>query len=383
MTDPLFPTFLRWLTLLRQRLRSAFPTFHLAMNWSWASSPWWADDDIDTKQLALLRLLSVAHSEQLPVAPLVAALSSEQRGSYRRELRRLAKRLETMPLIAALEQTPGALKDELVLSLRFATQSGTLNETFAELLSPETLPGADAMRQWQDTKLYLIVLAVVSTLLLVFQSMIVAPTFKKICSEFEVALPSSFQYLMFTIETVGRFGWLLFFGLFLLAVLWRSARFQRFFRRHVAAQIVPLVVLLRISHLLNLLSHAIRAGRPLPAALSSLARHHYDRQLRQRLLFARNEVEQGEEVWKSLVDARILTAKEAVAISDSSTNAIRVWVMSAIAKNKELTAHYKLAARIEYIKPLVIVCFAALVLWISYAYFSVLTTFIHSLEHSP
>ena len=179
MTADLFPTFTEWSRYLRTLRTKYFPTFTKGIRARWSISPWWNSDSREN-QSSLLRILSIAHAERLELAPLVACLASEHRGRYRYELYRLSKRLGSgTPLIAALEQTPLALNEDAVLSLRFASQTGTLSETYQQLLDNGSPRTTQTVLQWHDAKTYWFVLAVVLLLLLAFQAIFLVPTLKK------------------------------------------------------------------------------------------------------------------------------------------------------------------------------------------------------------
>ena len=98
---------------------------------TWYLSPWWRIDSTTAKQNSLFQLLSIAHTERLDHVSLIDSFAREHRGWYRRRLMQLAKRLRTgCPMIVAIEQTPDVLSDDQVLALRFASQSGSLSQTF-------------------------------------------------------------------------------------------------------------------------------------------------------------------------------------------------------------------------------------------------------------
>src|SRR4029079_16324917 len=81
----------------------------------------------NAQQRSLLRLLSVAAEENLPLASLVRAWGADEPGVQSRRLHQLADLLsEGTPLPEAIEAVPGAFSDEDILAVRFGAQSGTL-----------------------------------------------------------------------------------------------------------------------------------------------------------------------------------------------------------------------------------------------------------------
>jgi type II secretory pathway component PulF len=349
---------------------------------TWRVSTWWPGDSRESMQRALLRILSVAHSERLDAAVLIANLAEEHRGSRRRRLRRLARRLtDGTSMVDALEQTPDVLRDEDVLAIRFAHETGTLAATYPQMVDRfEAAPGGVYARLCQSTVYFAIVLLTM-VLLLSFLMVFIVPTLNHIHAEFGVAqfAPWPFRVLVATCDFVIDYWplWILL-GIIAVWLVW-SPSSRRFFRRAVATGWIHDIAQARSAELLRLLSTAAEAGRPLPGALSTLARHHFDRSFRQKLLFARNEVEQGADVWASLVEARLLTPQESRALAQSSSDQSRVWTMRRLADWKQEQLGRRSAAVAAFIEPGVTLILAAVVLLVCGAVFSYLAQLIHSL----
>ena len=92
---------------------------------------------------------------------------------------------------------------------------------------------------------------------------------------------------------------------------------------------------------LQLLGVAIQTGRPLAGTLSTLARYHFDPAMRQKLLLARNEVEQGADVWQSLIEAGLLTHPEAHLLNTGERLGNQTWTMTQLvsAKRRHATCY--------------------------------------------
>ncbi len=379
MLDKLFPTFSNWFrpgNTARSRIRS----FRI-----WSSGPTWYivtffGDKLASHQRSLLRLLAVAHREQLETAPLVHYLADEHRGRYRWRLRRLAKHLDAgTPLIEALEQTPDALNDDTVLALRFGTQSGALQSTCESLL-PENPISSDLDKSHTHAWAYWVILSISIGLMLLFLMTFIAPTFKVMFNEFGLQLPTPLKVLIAICDLVGHYAALWVFALIVLCgLLWSSAA-RRFFRRTIAPLVMQPLALKRTAELLKLLALSVDAGRPMTGALSTLARYHFDGRVRQRLLFARNEIEQGVESWNCLADANILTPQQAHSLASAPSNQIRAWTLRKLATAKLNTAQRRLSIGLAIAQPIVVLIFAAIVLFIFISFFSVLTLMITSLS---
>ena len=347
---------------------------------TWYLSTWWPGESLDSMQYSLLSLLAVANEERLDPKPLIAALADEHRGRYRRRLRLLAKRLDSKTtIVPALEKTPYALSDSVVLSLRFGSQSGTLAQTYKQLIETEKLLEGESRTTQGNARGYWAVLAGTMTLILTFFMFFIIPTFKKMFDEFELKLPIATRRLLMFVEWVSSSFLLVVLVGFALGWLVWSYRSRRFFRRAVADRMFGRTSLLRSSQLLRMLSVAVEAGRPLAGSLSTLAKYHFDKNIRQRLLSARNEVEQGVPAWTSLVEAKIISPSESQALSGASGNRDQAWTLRRIATVKQEIANQRFIVRTAFINPVVILIFASIVLWICFSILSALANLISSL----
>ena len=350
---------------------------------TWYLSPWWRMDSTTAKQNSLFQLLSIAHSERLDHVSLVDSFAKEHRGWYRRRLKQLAKRLRTgCPLIVAIEQTPDVLSDDQVLALRFASQSGSLSQTFHQLVRTEDSQQDETKAAWRSLFTYwgvtLFVLASITLLMMIR----IAPTHSQIMKEFGMLgmqrlgpfffLKSSFDLLCDNIPVALAVA-------FLIAFLFFSSTSRRFFRRVVAPHLTIAPNTSRSSFMLRLLSISTNAGRPLSGTLSTLAKYHYDKRVRQRLLVARNEMEQGVNEWQSLSDAELITTAEAKALAASPDNQSRAWLLERLALAKTDRACRSSSTMLAFAHPVAILIFGCFVLFIFIAFYSMNLELINSL----
>jgi general secretion pathway protein F len=98
--------------------------------------------------------------------------------------------------------------------------------------------------------------------------------------------------------------------------------------------------------------------------------YHFDRNFRQKLLYARNEVEQGVDVWQSLSDAKLLSVPESYAVASAPSNRVRAWILRRLASVKQSAVRRRIATLFAFLEPIVVLCFGALVLWICFAFIS-------------
>ncbi len=365
------------MNVLGQRTRAPFWT---KAGPKWYLSTWWPGETLRSKQYSLLSLLAVAQTERLDPKPLIHALADEHRGRYRRRLRLLAQRIDGLAtLVPALEKTPDSLSEGVVLAIRFGSQSGTLRMTYQYLMETEKPRVAFPKTMRSNYMAYWLVLAGTIMFLFTFLMFFISPTLRKISQEFEMPLPITFRYLQIFWEIVSNN--LLWLCLVAVAIGWifRSSTFQRFFRRQVADRLLSRSSLSRSAQLFRMLSVAVEAGKPLSGSLSTLAKYHFDKKMRQRLLLARNEVEQGVQAWSSLSDAKIISPAEFEALNDAPSNRVQSWTLQRLANIKQEMADQRVATRTAFLHPIAILVFASIVLFICYSLFSFNTNIMHSL----
>ncbi len=379
MLEKLFPTLASWIDARRTSSERSSTRLSLFRGPTWYVATWFGDS-LATHQRSLLRLLSIAHHERLEFAPLVHCLADEHRGRYRWRLRRLAKHLESgTPLVEALEQTPDALSDDAVLALRFGSQSGTLSSAF-DMLLPENQINASAKKNQRSLRSYWIVLAISIAILLTFLMAVVAPTFERMFEDFGMELPVTLQILQAIYNVLTEYAALWILVLVIVLGVVSSSAARRVFRRDIAPLFVRPLAQHRTAELLKLLAIGIESGRPINGALSTLARYHFDGRFRQRLLFARNEIEQGVDSWQCLTDANLLTPQQSIALATAPSNEIRAWTLRSLATRKQDLAERRTALGVTLLHPLVILAFGAIVFFIFVSFFSVLITMITSLS---
>jgi type II secretory pathway component PulF len=110
-----------------------------------------------------------------------------------------------------------------------------------------------------------------------------------------------------------------------------------------------------------------------------LARSHYDPNLRNQLLFIRNEIEQGADVWQSMLKVGLLTKPEAHALETSERIGNRSWVLNQLALLKKRRTLRRLAHWSELALPLIVVLLGAFVLFQGIGVFSFMVQILTSL----
>ncbi|EMI21896.1 type IV pilus assembly protein [Rhodopirellula maiorica SM1] len=347
--------------------------------WSrrWKLVPWWPSDTRSMCQQSLIRMLAVAMSQRLDISRIVGNLAQEHRGFYRWRLLRLSKRLgEGSSLIEALEQTPDVLTQDAVLMIRVATQNGTLAQTLARMAQQHDEPRNRRQAHLRQILIYGSIIAVVMTPILLLILISLVPMLLVMVSEVadpdgDFVIPASLHLL----NNVSAFvsGASLWLGIaFVLAVVLVFSPFARMVRRTVSRSFPSANAMGRNAELLRMLADSVDAGRPLPAAVSTLARYHFDPRIRQRLLLVRNEVEQGAELWDSLAEARLITSAEASAITRLNSKSASGWMLRRLAQWKREQFDRRCDKWLSLVHPVLIILVASLVVLVCIGFFEFL-----------
>ncbi len=343
-------------------------------------SPRWPRDRHALMRQSLLRVLALSHTSRIDAGVLVSNLADEHRGANRWRLQRLARRLaDGIPLVTALEQTPNVLDERQVLAIRFGSQTGTLSSIFEKLLADGRVTPAGRGPVVRSIP-YLVLLTCVCLSVLGFLATFVFPTVEEMFQEFGVTEPPLFaaagQAIPYFAIVAGMLVLIAFGGLVMesfggwrvLPDSWLPVRLRR---RFGAPQ---------MADLLRWFAESIEAGRPLTAALSTLARYHFDPKTRVRLLVARNEIEQGSDVWSGLCDAGLLSPQESSALAASGSPETQAWLMRRMARQMRNRADAFVDTIGFSLEVAVILVMAAVVFLVSLVGYQMLALLVDSLS---
>jgi type II secretory pathway component PulF len=365
-----FPTFRR-LAQGRTTPRGQSPRPRLFSRW-W---PWCTND---VQRRSLLRLIGVAVEERLPLAPLLEAWAADERGVHQRRVERLASLLrEGSSLPDAVEGVAGVLRDSDVLAIRFGVQSGTLSASLRQALRDDPTPGAASGLRW--TLGYAFVLGAAFLVVATFIGLKIVPTLRAIFVDFDLAEPAALRGWARFSSFFVSYWWAFFAAGALAAWSAASARPGRYLRNVVWSKLLSPLRVLRSADVLDKLSIAANAGRPMTGAISTLARYHFDPAMRRKLLFVRNEIEQGADVWQSLVGAGLLTSPEESLLSTSDRIGNRSWILRQVAATKRRRAWRKLERASELLLPVFVIAIGGLVLYQALAVLMPLISLINNL----
>ncbi len=347
----------------------------------WRMQPILPIDRWSTKQYSLLSLLAIAHRERIELAPLLDALAQENRGRYRAILTKLSTRLRrNNSLIAALEQTPYALSEHCVLAIRYGMQTGSLHEVFSQLMETERPKRNLATERLRAMTMYWAILTFILIAILTFLSLRVSPSIAKIFQEIDFAEPAPLKRLNHFCNLVWNNIFVVLLAAALLMWVFGSRRSREFLRRNFWPSFPDSFLQSRwiAQHrLMRLLAVGVGAGRPLNALLSTLAKYHYDRAIRHRLLYCRNEVDHGVEPWKSLHSVGLLSEPETALLQHTRSNDDCRWALMQLADHHESRLRDRSLTIVTVLHPIGILFFGAITLWIVFVYMGALTSLIY------
>ena len=120
---------------------------------------------------------------------------------------------------------------------------------------------------------------------------------------------------------------------------------------------------LHAADVLQKLGIASAAGRPIPGALSTLARYHFVPDVRHKLLFVRNEVELGADVFSSMTAVGLLSPPELRLLQTAERVGNRPWVLDQLAAVKQRRTRLRLDRAAQFILPAIVLLLACVVLF--------------------
>jgi protein transport protein HofC len=329
---------------------------------------------------SLLRLIAVAAEENLALAPLLNAWSENEWPAQQRRLRRLAGLLSRgTSLPDAVEQVAGALSDEELLAVRFGVQSGTLAASVREELADSIATAARRSPWLRQAIGYGALISLIGLMLITFIQVKIMPKLNQIHQEFSLELATLTVWTQHFVDAVVGYWWVGALTLVIALALLFSAKPGRFVRHALVGRWFQSLREIRSADVLRKLSVTTRAGRPVAGALSTLARYHFDPITRHQLLFARNEMEQGADVWQSMATAALLTQPEMRLLHTAERVGNRVWVLEQIVLAKKRRTARRSERWAKLAMPALVLLLGSVVLVQALTVFLPLIQLLHSL----
>lgn len=322
------------------------------------------------QQRRLLRLILASAEQQIPFKPALAAWAVDEQGVQRGRLLHLLNLLDNgYKLQEAIELVPGLLSEESVLTIRLGMQSGNLAQGVRNAIDESHQTATRLSKGSVNLGLYFWLLGFKGLLVATFFQLKIFPEFKKIYYEFNIDPTPAFQ-LADRIDAS-----MLFVGIGVILLVWLlfASWPGRILRYTLLGRLSGSLRKLRVADLLTKLATVAESGRPLAGAVSTLARYHFDSRLRQKLLYVRNELEQGSDLWTALKSVRLLNDAEFRVMQTSEKLENAPWLLKQLAAEKRTRTLRRLEYWQRMMTPLFAILLGAFVLLQAVAVFSMLT----------
>jgi type II secretory pathway component PulF len=341
---------------------SWFPTIEQLANRHVPVPVIWPRAVTQAQRHMLLSLIALAIEENLALAPLLDEWAKDERGLQRGRVRQLARLLHSgRPLADAVEEIPGILADEDLLATRFDAQMGTRTDAIRRRLK-EPKPAGRQIHRARPAFIYFAIVLLIGLVFFAFLQFKIVPVFQKMFQEFSYEQPRALGWSIAIAHGLASFWWAV--PLALLAAIWCmfSTQTGRFIRNSILGRLLQPLRELHAADVLQKLGIASAAGRPIPGALSTLARYHFVPDVRHKLLFVRNEVELGAEVYTSMATVGLLTPPELRLLMTAERVGNRAWVLDQLAAVKEQRTRLRLNRAAQFVLPAVVLMLAFVVI---------------------
>jgi type II secretory pathway component PulF len=273
----------------------------------------------------------------------------------------------------------GVLSDEEILAIRFGAQSGTLAATLRDVLDESQPPRVQRFPQLRRAFVYFVCLILIAAFIVTFIQIKIVPEFEKIFQEFSVAVPESLIWSIRFGHIISNYWYVWTLLVIVFAWLAFSAWPGRQLRHAILARLFRPLRELRTADVLRKLSVTTQAGRPIPGAISTLARYHFDPTLRHQLLFIRNEMEQGADLWQSLAAIGLLSPPEVRVLETAARVGNRPWALKQLALAKKRRTIRRLSQWSKLVLPGLVLLMGAFVLFQALSVFGPLVQIVTSL----
>jgi type II secretory pathway component PulF len=346
-------------------MESWFPTFQRWTNREIPLPTLWPRAATPAQRYMLLSLLALAIEENLPLVSLLEEWAKDEQSLQQRSrIRRLARLLKSgRPLADAVDEVPGILADEDLLAIRFDAQMGTRTAAVRQVLARITPRKQSERTPVRGGLLYFALIAFTGLVILCFLQIKIIPVFDKMFQESGYPRPQPLLWSIAVGRGLARYSWLLPLAMFIAVWYMLSTQTGRFVRNSVLGRLLQPLRELHAADLLQKLGIASAAGRPIPGALSTLARYHFVPDVRHKLLFVRNEVELGADIFQSMAQVGLLNAPELRVLQTADRVGNRPWILDQLAAVKQRRTHQRLASAARFVLPAVVLLLAGMVLF--------------------
>ena len=268
-----------------------------------------------------------------------------------------------VPLAEAIKQSPRALPREAIAYVSAGESIEAEAAALKELSHGDRSNLTAVWRMYIDRLCYLAAVLVTLSVVMAFLMIKIVPEFEKIFQEFDLQLPRltelAIEVSQFTVDYLGA-PLLLLAIVSLLAALVIAACYlsdvrvlgwlgDRLFRGR------------RTADVLRILAVSTEHRQPLTTVIERLAQVYPSRMLRRQLAPAATAIAAGGDWRDSLHDARFVSSAEQSLLKTAEKTGNLPWALRTVAARQEKRIVYRLAAAVQVLYPILIVCLGALV----------------------
>jgi type IV pilus assembly protein PilC len=329
-------------------------------------------------QDALLGIIALTASREIPLVPGILAFSSQFTGLFRFWTESLAQLLtEGMSLAEAAERMPRLIPGPSALLIRMGSESGNLAAGLREAVNARSnrLPES---RKIESQLIYLIWVSLMWFVLVGFLTYFMVPRLERIFRDFGIDLPEPTIFLIeamhllvdnfwvpvsISICLAGYFGYCYFVGEGMGLPL-----LDRIFARHHSLLI------------LRGLALAFDERLPIASSISWLAHWYPTRWVRKRLMMVELDINQGHDWIESIRSTGLLTASDAGVLASAQRAGNLPWAIRELIATGERRKQIQVAGLMQFTFIVSILALGVLVGLVCVAYFLPLTTLIARLS---
>ncbi len=338
-----------------------------------------------SRKKMLLRILANAVEQDLPLVPLLIGFAEDHDGQWNEKVLELAYLLKNnKPLPDALEQVGGLVPVGAIPLIHAGAASGHPGATFRML--------ADTMTEHSKGKQnvqsfsfigYFISFVLMIFLVTSFMMVYIIPKFKRIVEDFGVDLPAISVSLIKNSDLIANFLPLII--LFFIIILIFMSSIIRYASVHITyLRKVPLIgrftQKLWIPDILRSLSLTAQQNESLLMTIKTLARHIPNKHIRNKLTNAEISIQNGNSVWNSLTDAKIIRRQEKDIFEAAERAGNLAWALKSISSRRDSNSNTRLTNFLAFIEPFFTIVAGGIVAYIAIGMFMPLVQMIHGMS---
>lgn len=315
------------------------------------------------RQYAFLWAVALAAERSIPLESVIRTFAGPNDLVLGRRVNRLATMIDAgVPLPEAFARSPGLVPREVMPVVRIGCETGTLGPALRRFMSKRDL-NAPIWHTLACKIVYLCCLVPFFMPVVTFMMIRIAPEFSKIFQEFDCDLPPLTQAVFNAADLCADFG-MPFVSLVMLfvcvAVFFVLLRYSGWIQWNPPG-VGRLLRRLDTAAILDALSLATDAGRPLGRAVATLASCYPQNSIRCRLFRASREIENGSDWCESLRREGLIKQADLAVLQAAARVGNLTWALREMADSNRRRLAYRLQTLVQLLFPPVILLFGAVV----------------------